>query len=160
MIPQRIRIKGGGWPLTQKGRPGWILCILQFSLQRQPNPTLRSLATDKFRGLFEPHFQEQVGWENWLTTAMEGRPSATQQWSEMFCKGRVGWEEPDWSEIRIDLEKKYNFAKYIVRSPSFIRESACNCFAYDKVSTDTASSVSKTSKFRSGHRVVKMVLNT
>ena len=31
---------------------------------------------------------------------------------------------------------------------------------YDKVSANTASSVSKTSKFQSGQRVVKMVLNT
>ena len=31
---------------------------------------------------------------------------------------------------------------------------------YDKVSAKTASSVPKTSKFQSGHRVVKMVLNT
>ena len=32
--------------------------------------------------------------------------------------------------------------------------------AYDKVSANTASSVPKTSKFKSGDRVVKMVLNT
>ena len=32
--------------------------------------------------------------------------------------------------------------------------------SYDKVSANTASSVSKTSKFQSSHRVVKMVLNT
>ena len=30
----------------------------------------------------------------------------------------------------------------------------------DKVSANTASSVAKTTKFQSGHRVVKMVLNT
>ena len=32
-------------------------------------------------------------------------------------------------------------------------------FAYDRVSANTASSVPKTSKFQSGHRVVKIVLN-
>ena len=31
---------------------------------------------------------------------------------------------------------------------------------YDKVSANTASSVQKTSKFQSGHKLVKMVLNT
>ena len=31
---------------------------------------------------------------------------------------------------------------------------------YDEVSANTASSVQKNSKFQSGHRVVKMVLNT
>ena len=55
------------------------------------------------------------------------------------------------------------FAQTVAGMPFYILSSMVKTqkeYAYDKVSANTASSVPKTSKFQSGHRVVNLVLNT